>query len=338
MSNPKISVIIPVYNAEATLRRCVDSVLSQTFTDFECLLINDGSKDRSGEICDEYAEQDSRVRAFHKENGGVSSARNLGLDNAKGEWVAFVDSDDSVKESYLSNLYSHLDHGTELVISYADYIFKNHHREDNYEPRCVGEDDFSLLFSKNAIIWHTSPWSKLFKSEVIAAAGLRFNEKMSIGEDAVFLFSYLNSVSKVYVSNDTDYLYIADNSNSLTKRVFPIENELIGCENISLTLNVLVDKKHITDKIALKEISWLKASYIGRVLNSLYHNKLSRKERLRILKSIDLPVYVNNIYPSNLVEKVLWIIIKHRCFNVYDLIRISWCKIKDNGIDNCSRI
>lgn len=85
MSNPKISVIVPVYNAESTIRRCVDSILAQTFTDFECLLIDDGSKDRSGEICDEYAEKDSRVMAFHKENGGVSSARNLGLDNARGD-------------------------------------------------------------------------------------------------------------------------------------------------------------------------------------------------------------------------------------------------------------
>ena len=82
MSNPKISAIIPVYNAESTLRRCVDSLLAQTFTDFECLLIDDGSKDRSGAICDEYAARDSRIRGFHKENGGVSSARNLGLDNA----------------------------------------------------------------------------------------------------------------------------------------------------------------------------------------------------------------------------------------------------------------
>ena len=107
MSNPKISVIIPVYNAESTLRRCVDSVLAQTFTDFECLLINDGSKDKSGEICDEYARKDSRVRVFHKENGGVSSARNVGLDNARCEWITFVDSDDYFQQGFLErmNLY-----------------------------------------------------------------------------------------------------------------------------------------------------------------------------------------------------------------------------------------
>ena len=103
MSNPKISVIIPVYNAESTLRRCVDSVLAQTFTDFECLLINDGSKDKSGEICDEYAAKDSRIRVFHMENGGPSAARNFGLNQAIGQYVIFQDADDYLidNEAYL---------------------------------------------------------------------------------------------------------------------------------------------------------------------------------------------------------------------------------------------
>ena len=97
-TTPKISVIVPVYKAEAYLHRCVDSILAQTFQDFEVLLIDDGSPDRSGEICDEYARKDKRVRVFHKENGGVSSARNMGLDNARGEYVCFVDSDDWLDE------------------------------------------------------------------------------------------------------------------------------------------------------------------------------------------------------------------------------------------------
>ena len=91
-----ISIIVPVYNTEKYLHRCIDSVLAQTYQDFELLLIDDGSKDSSGAICDEYAAQDTRVRVFHKENGGVSSARNVGLDLAQGEWVTFVDSDDYI--------------------------------------------------------------------------------------------------------------------------------------------------------------------------------------------------------------------------------------------------
>lgn len=94
--NPKLSVIVPVYKAEKYLHRCVESILTQTFTDFEILLIDDGSPDRSGEICDEYAKKDSRIKVFHKLNGGASDARNVGLDNAQGEYVCFVDSDDVV--------------------------------------------------------------------------------------------------------------------------------------------------------------------------------------------------------------------------------------------------
>ena len=103
--NPKITVIVPVYNTEKYLRRCVDSILAQTFTDFELLLVNDGSTDGSGAICDEYAQKDSRVRVFHKENGGVSSARNIGIDNAQGDWITFIDSDDRIEQRHLYLLY-----------------------------------------------------------------------------------------------------------------------------------------------------------------------------------------------------------------------------------------
>ena len=90
-SNPKISIIVPVYNVELFLPRCIDSILNQSFADFELLLIDDGSKDKSGAICDEYAEKDKRIKVFHKVNGGVSSARNLGLEKSKGEYITFVD-------------------------------------------------------------------------------------------------------------------------------------------------------------------------------------------------------------------------------------------------------
>ncbi|MDR0422523.1 MAG: glycosyltransferase, partial [Proteiniphilum sp.] len=102
--NPMISVIVPVYNVEKYLRKCLESILAQTYTSFELLLVNDGSTDGSGQICDEYAQKDSRVQVFHQENKGVSRARNLGLERAKGKWVAFIDSDDWVDSTYLEHL------------------------------------------------------------------------------------------------------------------------------------------------------------------------------------------------------------------------------------------
>lgn len=102
----KISIIVPVYNAEKTLHKCVDSIINQSYKDWELLLVDDGSIDRSALICDDYVKQDKRIKVFHKQNGGVSSARNVGLDNVKGEWVSFIDSDDWVEIDYLENLYS----------------------------------------------------------------------------------------------------------------------------------------------------------------------------------------------------------------------------------------
>ena len=135
MNNPAISIIIPVYNAENYLRRCIDSVLSQSFTDFELILVDDGSKDKSPQICDEYASQDTRVRVIHKANGGVSAARNDGLDIAKGEYITFIDSDDWVERDYLSTLSNYRDY---------DIVFFSHRLiyEDGY-PECVEFNDIS---------------------------------------------------------------------------------------------------------------------------------------------------------------------------------------------------
>lgn len=116
-----ISVIVPVYNAEKYLHRCVDSILSQTYTDLELLLIDDGATDRSGQICDEYATRDSRVHVFHKDNGGVSSTRNFGLSLAQGEWITFVDSDDWIEPDVYERV---LKHAIEVNADICCYDFK----------------------------------------------------------------------------------------------------------------------------------------------------------------------------------------------------------------------
>lgn len=124
---PEISVIVPVYNTEKYLNRCIDSILNQSFTDLELLLIDDGNKDCSGTICDQYALKDSRVRVFHKDNGGVSSARNLGLENASGDWVIFIDSDDWISEGMLQDMYEKAtSEKSDLIYSNLKMIFNEH--------------------------------------------------------------------------------------------------------------------------------------------------------------------------------------------------------------------
>ena len=118
MRNELISIIVPIYNVEKYLRQCLDSIMNQTYRNFECLLINDGSSDNSEDICREYVSKDSRFRYFEKENGGVSSARNLGIEHSKGEYITFIDSDDWVDSDYLEVLYNSLvDERADIAIS-----------------------------------------------------------------------------------------------------------------------------------------------------------------------------------------------------------------------------
>ena len=119
-----ISIIVPVYNVEKYVAECIESIIKQTYQNLEILLIDDGSTDNSGKICDKYAEKDKRIKIIHKENGGVSSARNLGLDLAQGEYIAFIDSDDFVSNKYIESLYSAIEHkDAEIVLSkYSNYM------------------------------------------------------------------------------------------------------------------------------------------------------------------------------------------------------------------------
>ena len=248
MNSPKISVIVPVYKAEAYLHRCVDSLLAQTFQDFEVLLIDDGSPDRSGEICDEYAQKDSRIRVFHKENGGVSSARNLGLDNARGEWVTFVDSDDYVKPSYL------FDFGqTECD---ADFYMQG------YQKICVGgksqEKHFSVskvqvvplgvaYFEGESKVIINYILGKLIKLDIVRKNDLYFDVSLSFGEDHLFFLAYLTYIQKIALSPAASYIYLCERDDSLSTRIVPL-NDLFSYADKTYKFQMYIMQSHEESK------------------------------------------------------------------------------------------
>lgn len=182
----QISIIIPVYNASRYLRECMDSVLAQTFGDFEVLLVDDGSTDGSGEACDGYARQDGRIRVFHKENGGVSSARNLGLDHARGEWICFADADDWLEPDCLETLMAHASPKVDLVV--ADFApFGNVFDTEPLPDRYYAPEEWGTFCANYLrIMALTTPWNKLFRAEVIRNNSLRFDTKMHFNEDYLF--------------------------------------------------------------------------------------------------------------------------------------------------------
>lgn len=202
---PKISVIVPVFNAEKYLHQCIDSILLQSYTDFELLLIDDGSTDKSGEICDEYASKDDRVRVFHKENGGVSSARNLGLDNARGEWVTFVDSDDYLLDNALDILTD--DKREDLIIcSYQAFLSQQYTHSNVQNDEVLNTIPAIKEYCKRNL--HTvlrSPWGKFFKRNIIDV--LRFDEGMRVGEDHLFDMEYLLRVKSCRITHNVIYAY-----------------------------------------------------------------------------------------------------------------------------------
>lgn len=194
--NPKISVIVPVYNTEKYLKRCIDSILNQTFTDFEVLLINDGSTDSSGAICDEYAKKDSRVRVFHKENGGVSSARNLGLRSFFGEWVMFIDSDDFISLDYFIIMYyTVIKYNIKILFSHLildDGIVKTYKKRDALNYLIEGEIPTSL-------------WLGIYHNEILQEEFL--NENIHFFEDLEFQYRLIAKVEYVGVINRSFYFY-----------------------------------------------------------------------------------------------------------------------------------
>lgn len=318
---PLVSIIVPVYNAEKYLNRCIDSILSQTMTDFELLLIDDGSKDNSGRICDEYAEKDDRVRVFHKPNGGVSSARNLGLDNAKGKWITFVDADDRCSCDYLEHLLSKVDDDTDLIISYAVICDSTGEKAEVYPEYRVNATNFERLFVDSDMHWHTSPWAKLYRASIIYENSLRFNEMMHIGEDADFLFSFMLITDKIYVSSDTDYYYTCDVSGSLTKRINTIDSEIASYRTILCLVNRTIQQKNIKDNRSLDNLGWLVASYVRRVLNSLYYNDAQSYQRIDLIKSLDIDSYIR--YSKNALwkEQVGRVLLYFGQYRLYDLMR-----------------
>jgi glycosyltransferase involved in cell wall biosynthesis len=205
MSCPVFSIIVPVYNAEKYLSRCIDSILSQTLTDFELLLIDDGSSDNSGAICEEYARNDSRINVFYKKNGGVSSARNLGIDKAQGEWVTFVDSDDWLADNFLEQMRNKaLESNTDAVFCNCFYVYGEEIiRKEIYTENTI-EDGNSIL--KRFLIrfgTRSELWGKIIQRKYL---NHRLKENVKIGEDFLYLIE-LYHCHDCKTAVITDYLY-----------------------------------------------------------------------------------------------------------------------------------
>lgn len=214
-----ISIIIPVYNAEKTIHRCIRSVCSQTYKDWELILVNDGSKDNSGKICDEYSKQDKRIHVIHKENEGVSKARNAGLKIATGDYISFVDSDDWLDNNYLQNFMPYTEY--DIVIS-AFHRRPKHHIAYSFNESFKGEEMKGYLIQP--YLWNGYPWGKLFKRSIIEKHHIRFDEGMKVYEDLCFCLQYTQYCNSVRLIPAATYNYYEANDKCFAEK-FPLSFE-----------------------------------------------------------------------------------------------------------------
>lgn len=205
---PAVSVIVPIYNSASTLRRCLESLVSQSFKDFELILVDDGSSDGSLDICREYAGADPRVKVFSQSNRGVSSARNLGLSNASGDYVAFCDSDDMVREFWLSSMMAVSGKAGLVVCGYDMY----RPEPDSWSIRSLGhteiftdDDELMETLLREQLLQYV--WNKLFSMNVIRKNSLRFEESFSIFEDEYFVLGYIRNIRRVICIPEHGYRY-----------------------------------------------------------------------------------------------------------------------------------
>ena len=315
------SVIIPIFNAETTLRRCLDSLVDQSFDDYELLLINDGSTDGSDAICREYANAYPCIRYFPKENGGVSSARNLGLEQAKGEYILFVDSDDYVSNNNFAVI------GQELARCCPDLLMFGaantgaekqtritgayREAEESNIARRIAEAMQQYLFS--------SLWNKVFKRETIERFHLRFENGLAIGEDQLFIFTYAMHIKSL--ASVEEILYFVDTSDqgSLSRKARPYLTEQLMEVNRRMYAAYRT-AEHSPEAARCYEavLSWVtyRSAYSSckELLKFEYSAKQRRQEIRRICK----------LYRAEKVRPVGW-----KCRGIALPIQLSWAFMLD---------
>ncbi len=228
MKDLKVSIIVPIYNSEKYLDKCIQSILSQTYQNFELILVDDGSPDDSGNICDRYKKKDERIVVIHKENGGVSSARNAGLDICRGEYVTFIDSDDYVNDTYLENF--KLNEPADLKIQGAVRVNEEKRVEDKLgDNRIRGIPKILKLYKECAENGHDQLYNscaKLYSKSIIEKLHLRFLCGLHCGEDALFNLQFLCHCNHVVTLSACCYIYQISHS-TLSKIPRNVEEELM---------------------------------------------------------------------------------------------------------------
>lgn len=292
-SIPLVSIIIPIYNGEKYLKQCLDSILSQSYTNYELVLVDDGSKDSSPQICDSYAEQDSRILVCHISNSGVSHARNYGMNVARGEWITFIDCDDWITSDYLKNFASQrLDPSTLYVIQAN--IFENEkvkpwpylYKEGICELRSGNERTIDKLMV------YGTPWGKFFNSAVVKENKILFDEQISNHEDTLFYFEYIRRIKNIRILSSR-YYYRIESTGSLSKNMAKYQDFLYSSSRITDELNCLIQSNGLKNGNFRRTRHLIQYIKTKAIRSSFFRNEsdVEKEDVLKIVNRKDILKY-----------------------------------------------
>lgn len=322
-----ISVIIPVYNSEKYLHKCIDSVLSQTYQDFELILVNDGSTDKSGAICDEYALKDERVKVFHKENGGVSDARNRGIDNAKGEWIVFIDSDDWVNKNYLKELIE------DIKEKDVDFVIHGDLGNSNIYNTLKNEEKVVLMFNKHDVFENLKisrngyPVSKIYRLDIVNRFFIRFPLGINLHEDTMFVMQYTSKCNKILYRNKLNYIYQDNIDGSLSNQAkLDFKSSSLALKRINEIIINDFDVTNLTDFPTLRSTVLM---FLNNSIRALYKNQNKRSDRIASYEKLHdyLKVEIGN---SNSKANIFYKIFMNKMFWLNDILLFFLYKTRLN--------
>lgn len=283
----KISIVVAVYNAEKTLKKCVDSLLNQTYNNIEIILVNDCSKDNSLDICNEYSKANDNVKVISNErNSGVSNTRNNGIDNSTGEYICFVDSDDYVESNYIEVLYYYYQkYNTVPICGFVYHDEYNHAKPVKYS--WSGDEGLVSLgeaFKLKSELYLTALWNKLFDRRLIIDKNIKFDINISVGEDLRFSVEYFdkNNISEVSVLKSPLYHYMKLSDNSLMSNF--VDNFDREKYSLDLIRSLAIKYNKSVDVEYKKAIEQVKTSMIYLIMRD---KKFSNKEKFIRIKKIN---------------------------------------------------
>ena len=291
--NEIVSIIVPAYNAERTINRCIDSILKQSYGNLEIIIINDGSKDSTEEKCMKYI-KNKKIKYIRIKNSGVSNARNVGIENSTGTYIMFVDSDDYIEKNMVERLYDNINENVDLVICSKNLITVNEKISEKIDiASCTLKKENIIQLYRAKIL--NPPYCKLYRSEIIKNKSIRFDISISIGEDLLFNILYLKNITKdIKILNENLYNYEKINTNSLSVRYYS---------------NMLEMKKKITDELKRYELDTEEKELqlqliMFDLLFSAVTNELKNKNRNFLIRYINGYKIIHNQDFNSQIKKM----------------------------------